>query len=82
MIRGEYLGWYSENLTLIRCKIIGTQPLCYCRNLTLIDCEPAAGAEPVALEHSELGWFTPEEMGTLDFCPADAELLPVVFGKV
>ena len=31
--------WYSENLTLIRCKIIGTQPLCYCRDLTLIDCE-------------------------------------------
>ncbi len=47
-------------------------------HLTLIDCEPAPGAEPTALEHSELGWFTPEEMSTLDFCPADAELLPVV----
>ena len=21
------------------CKIIGTQPFCYCKNLTLIDCE-------------------------------------------
>ena len=50
-------------------------------HLTLIDCEPAPDAEPTALEHSELGWFTPEEMSTLDFCPADAELLPVVFGK-
>ena len=50
-------------------------------HLTLIDCEPAPGAEPIALEHSELGWFTPEEMSTLDFCKADAELLPVVFGK-
>lgn len=38
MIRGEYLGWYSENLTLVRCKIIGTQPLCYCKGLRLIDC--------------------------------------------
>ena len=32
-----------------------------------------------SLEHSELGWFTPEEMSALDFCPADAELLPVLF---
>lgn len=37
-MRGEYLGWYSENLTLIRCHISGTQPLCYCENLHLIDC--------------------------------------------
>ena len=36
---GEYLAWYSDSLTLIRCKIIGTQPLCYCKNLKLIDCE-------------------------------------------
>ncbi len=39
MIKGEYLAWYSEGLTLINCKIIGTQPLCYCKNLKLIDCE-------------------------------------------
>ncbi|MCM1278861.1 MAG: DUF3737 family protein, partial [Robinsoniella sp.] len=26
-------------LTLVNCKIIGTQPLCYCKNLKLIDCE-------------------------------------------
>ena len=39
VIRGEYLGWYSENLRLIRCKIIGTQPLCYCKGLVLEDCE-------------------------------------------
>ncbi|MCR5187901.1 MAG: DUF3737 family protein, partial [Treponema sp.] len=35
---GEYLGWYSENLTLINCKIIGTQPFCYCKNLVLENC--------------------------------------------
>ena len=38
-IRGEYLAWYSDGLTLINCKITGTQPFCYCKNLTLIDCE-------------------------------------------
>ena len=30
---------YSENLTLINCTIRGTQPLCYCKGLRLIDCE-------------------------------------------
>ena len=39
VIRGEYLGWFSEGLTLINCKIIGTQPLCYCKDLKLINCE-------------------------------------------
>lgn len=48
-------------------------------HLTLIDCEPALGSEPIALEHETLGWFTPSEMSTLDFCPADAELVPVLF---
>lgn len=38
VIRGEYLGWYSENLKLVRCKVIGTQPLCYCKGLVLEDC--------------------------------------------
>ncbi len=39
VVKGEYLGWYSDGLTLDHCKIIGTQPLCYCKNLHLIDCE-------------------------------------------
>ena len=38
VVKGEYLGWFSEGLTLDHCKIIGTQPLCYCKNLKLIDC--------------------------------------------
>ena len=38
-MKGEYLAWYSDGLTLINCRIIGTQPFCYCRNLKLIDCE-------------------------------------------
>ena len=39
VIKGEYLAWYSESLRLVRCKIIGTQPLCYCKGLVLEDCE-------------------------------------------
>ena len=38
VIKGEYLAWYSENVRLVRCRIIGTQPLCYCRGLVLEDC--------------------------------------------
>lgn len=38
VITGEYLGWYSRNLRLIRCRIGGTQPLCYAENLVLEDC--------------------------------------------
>ena len=39
VIKGEYLAWYSQGLTLINCKITGTQPFCYCEGLKLIDCE-------------------------------------------
>lgn len=38
-IKGEYLAWYSENITFENCRIIGTQPLCYCKGLRLINCE-------------------------------------------
>lgn len=37
-VKGEYLGWFSEGLTLVNCHIIGTQPLCYCKDLKLISC--------------------------------------------
>ena len=39
VIKGEYLAWYSSGLKLVRCKIIGTQPFCYCEDLILEDCE-------------------------------------------
>ena len=29
VVTGEYLGWYSKGLRLVRCRISGTQPLCY-----------------------------------------------------
>ncbi len=44
-MRGEYLGWYSKNLRLVRCKISGTQPLCYAENLVLEDCSFAPDAD-------------------------------------
>lgn len=39
IVKGEYLAWYCENVTFENCKIIGTQPLCYCKGLKLIQCE-------------------------------------------
>ena len=39
VVKGEYLAWYSENITFENCTIIGTQPLCYCKGLKLINCE-------------------------------------------
>lgn len=38
IIKGEYLAWYAENIKFVRCKLIGTQPLCYCKGLVLEDC--------------------------------------------
>ena len=28
VVRGEYLGWYSDDVTFERCTIVGTQPRC------------------------------------------------------
>lgn len=39
LVRGEYLGWYSEDVTFENCVIQGTQPLCYCRGLRLVNCQ-------------------------------------------
>lgn len=52
-IRSEYLGWYAKNLRLVRCKISGTQPLCYCENLILEDCTFAPDAD-LAFEYSSV----------------------------
>lgn len=38
-VKGEYLAWYSENVTFENCTLIGTQPLCYCKGLKLINCK-------------------------------------------
>lgn len=52
IIKGEYLAWFSDGLTLINCKIIGTKPLCYCKNLKLINCT-MEGAD-LAFEYSDV----------------------------
>ncbi|MBR5444528.1 MAG: DUF3737 family protein, partial [Clostridia bacterium] len=52
-VAGDYLGWYSDGLTLVRCRITGTQPLCYCNNLTLIDCTMGDDAD-LAFEYSDV----------------------------
>ena len=52
-LNGEYLGWHSRRLRLVRCKISGTQPLCYCRDLVMEDCEMAPDCD-LAFEDSEV----------------------------
>lgn len=53
VLNGEYLGWHSRRLHLVRCKISGTQPLCYARDLVLEDCEFAPDCD-LAFEDSEV----------------------------
>lgn len=52
-LTGEYLGWHSRNLRLVRCRISGTQPLCYCEGLVMEECEMADDAD-LAFEDSSL----------------------------
>lgn len=47
--------------------------------LTLIGCTPKTGSTPKALEHQQIKWVTREEMHTLDFAPADRELIQKMF---
>ena len=52
-INGEYLGWHSKNLRLVRCRIGGTQPLCYADGLVLEDCTFEPDAD-LAFEYSDV----------------------------
>lgn len=52
-LTGEYLGWHSRRLRLVRCRISGTQPLCYARDLILEDCVFAPDCD-LAFEDSEV----------------------------
>lgn len=38
LLDGEYLGWHSRNVRLVRCHIAGEQPLCYMDGVVLEDC--------------------------------------------
>jgi mutator protein MutT len=44
--------------------------------------EVEAEGDPVALEHSEVGWFTPEELAALPLAPADARFVRTLVGPV
>ena len=52
VIKGEYLAWYCENVTFENCTIIGTQPLCCCKGLKLVDCRMVDA--DLAFERSEV----------------------------
>lgn len=52
VVNGEYLGWYSKNVAFEDCLITGTQPLCYCRDLRLINCRMQQA--DLAFERSEV----------------------------
>ncbi len=43
-------------------------------HLTLYHCTIAQG-EPKLLEHADMAWITPDEVGNYEFCPADVEIL-------
>ncbi len=50
--------------------------------LTLIECTPKSGSVPKPLEHQQIRWVTRGEMDTLDFAPADRELIDKLFPEV
>ena len=52
-ISGEYLGWHSRRLRLVNCRISGTQPLCYARDLVMENCTMADDCD-LAFECSSL----------------------------
>ncbi len=52
-------------------------------HLTLFHATIAEG-EPQKLEHNDIQWITPAEIGQYDFCPADVEILKEItkrYGK-
>ena len=48
--------------------------------LTLIECTPKSGSVPKTLEHQQIRWVTRGEMDSLDFAPADRELIERIMG--
>ena len=50
-------------------------------HLTLYEARIASG-EPRRLEHSDIRWIVPEELGEYDLCPADAQLIARLKGQI
>ena len=49
-------------------------------HLTLFNATIAEGI-PQKLEHNDIQWITPSEIGDYDFCPADEEILKEIIKK-
>ena len=49
-------------------------------HLTLFNAAIAEG-EPQKLEHNDIQWITPAEIGRYEFCPADVEILKEIVKK-
>jgi 8-oxo-dGTP diphosphatase len=49
-------------------------------HLTLFNATIAAGV-PQMIEHNDIKWITPSEIGDYDFCPADEEILKEIVKK-
>ncbi len=49
-------------------------------HLTLFNATIAEGI-PQKLEHNDIKWITPSEIGDYDFCPADEEILKEIVKK-
>ena len=49
-------------------------------HLTLFLSEISEG-EPKLIEHNDLKWITPDEIGSYDFCPADETILEKIIAE-
>lgn len=49
-------------------------------HLTLFNAIIAEGV-PQKLEHNDIQWITPREIGNYDFCPADEEILKEILAR-
>ncbi len=79
VVKGEYLAWYAENITFVRCRIIGTQPLCYCKGLRIIDCSMENC--DLSFEYSEV---EAEILGHVDSVknPREGKIVADSFGEI
>ena len=87
-MKGEYLAWYCENVTFENCTLIGTQPLCYCKDLKLINCrmvdcdlafeksdvEAEIVSDVLSIKNPRSGSIIADSIGSTGFC-FGAELL-------
>ena len=79
LVKGEYLGWYSRGLHLVRCRIVGTQPLCYCKDLVLEDC--TMEQTDLSFEYSEVNATVKGKIESVKN-PADGRIEADAIGSV